>query len=117
MDAVFSIDSLYLSIRYPRDDVFKRWYRYAENVPHDTLKAGVVVGDFLVKTGFRAYRCSVWRGDIRAFLSERVDDNLNGKPGNGIWLQIGPRFLGEHMHDLQDAVGEYIREIGVRGDW
>lgn len=86
------MDSLYLVVEYPADDVYKRW---ASEIGYDfdnhELYQGVPCGDFLVRSGALGYSLSVWDGDARLFMTDRVADN--GGRGMGLMLQLGPKWL------------------------
>jgi hypothetical protein len=63
------------------------------------------------------YKVSVWSHDIRAFLTDEVDEIRGEGLGMGIWVQIGPKFLIDHPIDMgfKDEVRKFLREIGVKG--
>jgi len=115
MEGMISIDTMYLSVRYPKDDVFQKWYRYAEGIDHRKLKEGVVVGNFVVRTGASGYKVSVWKQDARAFLTSEVDEKRGEGKGMGIWVQLGPKFLLQNGENIHSAVLELLSELGVEG--
>ena len=90
MKGSISIDTLYLSVKYPKADVFHKWYIFAEGVDHRKLNKGVVAGDFVVKGGACGYKVSVWQHDARLYLTDAVDDERGEGKGMGIWIQLGP---------------------------
>jgi hypothetical protein len=83
------------------------------------LKNGVTEGDFVVRGGSAGYKASVWSHDVRAFLTDEVDELRGEGLGMGIWVQIGPKFILDHPpgNELRKAVREFLSAIGVRGDW
>jgi hypothetical protein len=111
-----SLDTLYLSVRYPRGDVYRAWERHVRDATYRTLRLGVRVGDHVVRGGSAGYRISVWQYDARAFLTDQVDERVGEGRGMGIWVQLGPRFLMSNSGDLQGAVSSFLEGIGVHGD-
>lgn len=112
-----SLDTLYLSVKYPKADVFKQWWPHAAEVDPRMLKQGVPVGDAVLRRGASGYAMSVWRGDARAYLTNQVDEQRGEGNGMGIWLQLGPRFLGAYRENLSVGVSGFLRLLGVVGDW
>jgi len=109
------IDSLYLVVEYPSVDVFERWSSFA--LPSDPrLAEGVVAGDFVLRRGAHGYRLSVWQGDARLFVTDRVEDNAPGE-GMGVMLQLGPKWLAAHPiwadRSLRRAVREQLVAFGL----
>ncbi len=119
MKYVVSVDTLYLNVKYPRRDVFERWSMVIEGCDSRRLKKGVVEGDFVVRGGSTGYKTSVWSHDIRAFLTDEVDELRGEGLGMGIWVQIGPKFILDHPpgNELGEAVKKFLSEIGVKGEW
>jgi len=119
MKYAVSVDTLYLNVRYPREDVFQRWYPVIKDMEPRRLKSGIPSGDFVVKGGVGGYKVSVWSHDIRAFMTDQVDENIGDGLGMGTWIQIGPKFLLDHPpgYELREAVRDFLQQIGVRGDW
>lgn len=112
-----SLDTLYLNVKYPKTDVFRRWRPYGADVDARQLKRGIAVEDAVVKGGSCGYAISVWQGDARAFLTDQVDEIRGEGNGMGIWVQLGPKFLGVWGDRLTVGVGEFLEMLGVVGDW
>lgn len=90
--AYLGLDSLYLVVEYPSEDVFKFWAsEIAYDLDNPDLFQGVPYGDFLIRRGALGYSLSAWDGDARLFLTDRVSDN--GGRGMGLMLQLGPKWL------------------------
>lgn len=109
------IDSLYLVVEYPSSDVFERWSSFA--LPSDPrLSDGVVVDDFVLRRGANGYRLSVWRGDARLFVTDRVEENSPGE-GMGVMLQLGPKWLAQYPiwadRSLRAAVRQQLLDFGL----
>jgi hypothetical protein len=119
MNYAVSVDTLYLNVKYPRKDVFERWFRVIQGCDSRQKNRGVLEGNFVVKGGKSGYKASVWSHDIRAFLTDEVDEYRGEALGMGIWVQIGPKFILDHPpgKELQEAVREFLSGLGVRGDW
>ncbi len=119
MKYAVSVDTLYLNVKYPRKDVFERWFRVIQGCDSRRLKKGVVEGNFVVRGGSSGYKASVWSHDIRAFLTDEVDELRGEGLGMGIWNQIGPKFLLDHPpgKELREAVRKFLSEIGIKGEW
>ena len=117
MSGWVSVDTVYVSVKYPSGDVFRRWFRFAEGVDYRRLKEGVPADDAVVRSGGSGYKVSVWRGDARAYLTDYVDQKVGDGRGMGIWVQIGPRYLRTHSDSLAVGVMGFLRSIGVRGEW
>lgn len=117
MKGLVHLDTLYLIVKYPAMDVFREWYRHAENVDYRKLKEGIQHGDFVVKGGASCYKVSVWQHDARVFLTDQVDEKVGEGNGSGIWVQLGPRFLIENITHLQTSVKELLTAVGVVGDY
>jgi hypothetical protein len=110
-----TIDTLYLNVKYPSTDVFKRWYRFSKAGNSRELRSGIPVGKFVVRNGVGGYKVGVWGKGIKAYLTDEVDEIRGDGRGMGIWIQIGPKFIIDHSlsRDLSRKVKEFIREIGV----
>ena len=119
VDYSVSVDTLNLNVRYPRMDVFKRWYQATKDFDPSIVKRGIIKGDFVIRNGASGYKVSVWSHDIRAYLTDRVDEIIGDGMGMGIWIQIGPKYLLDHPPGakLREAIRSFLRGIGVRGDW
>lgn len=117
MDACITVDTIYLSVRYPFADVFRKWYQHAEGVYHRKLNEGIVVGDFVIRGGAAGYKISIWQHDARVFLTEEVDEKLGKGRGMGIWVQLGPKFILQHMTHLHTAVNDFLAAVGVSGSY
>jgi hypothetical protein len=117
MEGLVSLDTLYLVVRYPKADVYQNWAKHAEGIEHRKLKAGIAVGDFVLRTGASCYKYSVWQHDARVFLTDQVDDKVGEGRGSGIWVQLGPKFLIEHSNRWESAVKTLLYEIGVEGEY
>jgi hypothetical protein len=117
MEGTIHIDTMHLVVMYPYLDVFQNWYKYAVGVDHRKLREGIVVGDFVVRGGAGVYKISVWQNDARAFLTDQVDEKIGEGKGAGIWLQLGPKFLIQHAHELHKAIHELLTALGVRENY
>lgn len=117
MNGLIHLDTLYLIVKYPRQDVFQKWYRQVKDVDYRLLKEGIVSGEFVIKSGASCYKVSVWQHDARIFLTDQVDEKLGEGKGMGIWIQLGAKFLIHHMGHLQSAVKELLEAVGVVGDY
>jgi len=91
------IDSLYLVVEYPHDDVFKFWVRGVGDLHDPRLHEGLPYEGYVLKRGGNGYKLSVWAGDARIFITDRVDDKLHDTSlagqGMGVMLQLGPKWL------------------------
>jgi hypothetical protein len=91
------IDSLYLVLEYPFADVYDKWSARIADLPAERLRKGVVFEDFVIQPGGLGYKLSVWDGDARLYLTDRVNDELKGTAqdgqGMGVMLQLGPIWL------------------------
>lgn len=117
MNGLIHLDTLYLIVKYPRSDVFKKWYSQIEGADYRLLKEGIASGDFVIKGGASCYKVSVWQHDARIFFTDQVDEKLGQGKGAGIWMQLGPKFLIHHMVNLQKAVKELLEAVGVVGEY
>lgn len=96
------LDSVYLVIEYPGDDVFKKWADVINyDFEHPELYQGIPEGDVLIRRGALGYKLSVWMGDARLFMTDRVSDN--GAQGMGLMLQLGPRWLVQYGQVYEDT--------------
>ncbi|MFV2045258.1 MAG: hypothetical protein ACC700_18750 [Anaerolineales bacterium] len=111
------LDSLYLNVKYPKTDVFDRWFQVGKSARYRELSRGIAIGDLVLRGGAGGYRLSVWRGDARAYLTDQVDQVVGEGRGMGIWMQLGPKFLISHWADLHSAVRKWLLLIGVHGKW
>jgi hypothetical protein len=92
------LDSLYLVLEYPHADVFQKWASAINNDINDVrLNDGVAYDDMVIRRGGLGYKLSVWDGDARLFLTNRVEEKLAGTSaegqGMGVMLQLGPKWL------------------------
>jgi hypothetical protein len=109
------LDTLYLHVKYPKLDVFKKWYSLVEGTDYQKLKAGIPAGEFVLKNGANLYKFSVCQHDARVFLTDRVDELVGENNGSGIWVQLGPKFLIHHVTDLHTGIKQLLKDIGVKG--
>jgi len=98
--AVFlGLDSLYVVLEYPLKDVYLRWSSSVTDLHDIRLSAGIPVGDLVVRRGGLGYKLSVWDVDARLFVTDRVDETLEGTAaagqGMGLMLQLGPQWLAK----------------------
>lgn len=114
---IVSLDTLNLNVKYPKSDVFRRWKVFAEGVDKHKLKQGISADGFVVRTGGSGYPLSVWQHDARAFLTDETDEKRGEGHGMGIQLQLGPKYILEHIRDLQSAVAQFLSDIGIRESW
>lgn len=117
MNNFIYLDTLYLNVKYPKLDVFLKWYPLVEGVDYRKLKEGISAGEFVLKGGASLYKFSVCQHDARVFLTDRVDEVVGEKNGSGIWIQLGPKFLIHHITDLHTAIKNLLKEIGVQGEY
>ena len=117
MDAFITIDTMYLHVKYPKRDVFDFWYPYIKDWDSRLVKQGRVINDHVVKGGACGYRVSVWLHDARVYLTDQVDEKCGAGKGMGAWVQLGPKFLLEHINNLQEAVKELLTGIGIKGGY
>ncbi|MFN8378114.1 MAG: hypothetical protein U0452_05530 [Anaerolineae bacterium] len=115
------IDSLYLVLEYPHADVYDKWFRRVSERQEVGLRQGVAFEDFVIRRGANGYALSVWDGDARLFLTDHVDDALEGTAqqgqGMGLMLQLGPiwlRQLGE-LRFTDRFKSELIAQFAVFG--
>ena len=96
------IDSLYLIVEYPHLDVFEQWSAGVTDFGDPALYEGIPFGEMVLKRGGNGYKLSVWMGDARLFVTNRVADALQGTPqeghGMGLMLQLGPKWLCQFGH-------------------
>jgi len=117
MKTIVSIDTLYLHVKYPKKDIYDHYHREVLDVDTRILKEGYISGEFVIRNGANGYKLSVWKHDIRAYLTDQVDEKCGDGKGMGIWLQIGPRFLLHHANEVHQAVNEFLSEIGINKDY
>ena len=114
---IVSIDTLHLSVRYPRRDIFDRWYKYAKGLDTRVLRSGILADDFVVRTGGLGYAISLWQHDARIYLTDQTDEIRGEGNGMGILIQLGPKFIIQHFTDIRRVVKDLLSQIGVRGEW
>jgi hypothetical protein len=117
MDGFITIDTLYMNVKYPHRDIFDYWHDRVKNLDYETLHAGVVYDDMVIRNGFAGYDVSVWKHDARIYLTEHVEDERCNGSGMGAWLQLGPKFLIQHVNDLHGAVKEFLDQVGITGNY
>lgn len=117
MNGFVTIDTLYLHIKYPYRDVFDYWYEPVKNLDTRILKTGVVHDDLVIKNGSCGYKVSVWKHDARIYLTDQVDEKCGEGKGMGAWLQLGPKFMIEHMDNIHEAVKEFLDGVGILGNY
>lgn len=112
------IDSLYLVVEYPHEDLFKRWSAPLSDFSDPKLHDGIAFDGLVLRRGGLGYKLSVWDGDARLYLTDRVNDNLVETPseghGMGVMLQLGPQWLrqfGEH----QGLIAPNIMKRNIEG--
>lgn len=107
---------MYLHVKYPKRDVFDFWYPYIKDWDSRTVKQGRVINDHVVKGGASGYRVSVWFHDARVYLTDQVDEKCGEGMGMGVWVQLGPKFLLEHINNLHEAVKVLLFGVGITKD-
>ena len=117
MEGTIHLDTLYLIVKYPKLDLFNKWYGLVEHTDYRVLKEGVASGDFVIKGGSSCYKVSVWQHDARVFFTDQVDEKVGDEKGSGIWVQLGPKFLIHHVGYRHTAVKELLEALGVVGDY
>ncbi|HMN11326.1 MAG TPA: hypothetical protein PKD55_03255, partial [Bellilinea sp.] len=117
------LDSLYLVVEYPHADVFQAWSLGVSDLSKPELYAGIPYGDMVLKRGANGYKLSVWDGDARVFLTDRVEDRLKGSSaagqGMGVMLQLGPKWLRRFGNPadaqaLKDGVWTQLVCFGIK---
>ena len=80
------LDSLYVVVEYPHSDVFDLWSTFVPNLADPRLFTGIPAWNYLLRRGSLGYKLSVWQGDARLFVTDRVDDKLvdSGAAGQGM---------------------------------
>lgn len=120
--AFLGMDSLYLVLEYPDRDVFDYWSSLIEDLDIDQFRDGIPVGRFLIRRGAIGYKLSVWDGDARMFITDRVDNALqktgSAGQGMGIMLQLGPLWLCRYgdilsPDELRENVFAQLRKFRV----
>lgn len=110
------IDSLYVVLEYPLLDIYERYTDAISDVSEKRLYGGVVVGDVLVRRGAHGYKLSLWDGDARLYVTDRVDEALVATrsvgQGMGVMLQLGPKWLLSHS-DIRSSE-EFIADVWQR---
>lgn len=117
MKGTIHLDTLYLNVKYPHLDVFRKWYQHVEGVDYRLLKEGIRHGDFVLRNGASLYKFSLWQHDARVFLTDYVDEKAGEGKGSGVWVQLGPKFLIDNIYRLQTAVRELLDAVGIHGEW
>ncbi len=117
IDGFVIVDSLYLHIKYPYSDVFDYWFDRVKNIDSRILKTGVMFDDHVIKNGSSGYKVSVWKHDARIYLTNQVEEKCGDGNGMGAWLQLGPKFIIQHMNNLHRVVKEFLDEVGISGDY
>ncbi|MDK3160764.1 hypothetical protein QPK87_30025 [Kamptonema cortianum] len=90
-------DSLYLVLEYPHRDVFDFWSGLIPDLYDRRLHVGIPADDYVIRKGSLGYKLSVWDGDARIYITDRVEaalaDTSAAGQGMGVMLQLGPRWL------------------------
>lgn len=99
--AIFlGLDSLYVVLEYPLKDVYLRWSESVADLHDVRLAAGIPVDEYVIRRGGLGYKLSVWDGDARLWITDRVDEDLTGTSaegqGMGVMLQLGPQWLAKY---------------------
>jgi hypothetical protein len=98
--AFLGIDSLYLVLEYPHLDVYNKWASVINDAGNPRLNEGIPFDDYLIRKGANGYKLSVWDGDARLYITDRVADKLqntsSSNQGMGVMLQLGPKWLRQH---------------------
>ncbi|QPC83658.1 hypothetical protein G4Y79_04555 [Phototrophicus methaneseepsis] len=120
--AFLGVDSLYLVIEYPSQDVFDYWSRSVNDNQDRRLHEGIPHGDMLIRTGAHGYKLCVRSGDNRLYITNRVEDVLHNTPhtgqGMGILLQLGTKWLRQNAdftsyEALSASIFALLREYKV----
>ncbi|MCA9932963.1 MAG: hypothetical protein KC415_03520 [Anaerolineales bacterium] len=94
------IDSLYVVVEYPDRDVFNDWAAGVEDFHDVRLNEGIPYKDKVLRRGLVGYKLSVWDGDARLLITDRVNGALVGTAaegqGMGLMLQLGPKWLRQY---------------------
>jgi hypothetical protein len=93
-----SLDSLYLVVEYPYPDLFHHWSSFVGDLSDPRLFDGIPADkDFVLRRGAHGYKLSAWDGDARLYVTDRVNQTLQGTvhegQGMGALLQLGPKWL------------------------
>jgi hypothetical protein len=107
------IDSLYLVIEYPHLDVFSYWAAIVRDEGNPSLNTGIPYGNFLIRKGALGYKYTIWSGDARLLITDRVTenqkDNNSVAQGMGLMLQLGPKWLRLYGDiDSPDNLSQHI---------
>lgn len=117
------LDSLYLLIEYPHLDLYHQWASLVREASSSQLRKGVPYAGYLIRNGAHGYRLSVWQGDARLYITDRVTEMLENTAqdgqGMGALLQLGPMALrqsGEIFEDkhLRESIIGHFANFGVR---
>lgn len=105
-------------MEYPYRDIFDFWSAPIDDLTHPQLKEGILFNDMLLRRGGLGYKLSIWDGDARLFITDRVNAELAGTPseghGMGVMLQLGPKWLrkfGDIVAPnalIQNVLGQFI---------
>jgi hypothetical protein len=107
------IDSMYVVMEYPKTDVYEFWSSEISDFHDPRLHEGIPFSGALLRRGAHGYKLAVWDGDARLFVTDRVNDVLEGTPheghGMGLMLQLGPKWLVKYgnVHNIdyfQDSI-------------
>ncbi|QPC82065.1 hypothetical protein G4Y79_20630 [Phototrophicus methaneseepsis] len=94
------LDSLYLLIEYPHIDLFHYWKSTTSQASSLRLRNGIVHEDFVIRGGVLGYKLTIWDGDARLLITDRVEETLiathHAGEGMGAMLQLGPKWLMKH---------------------
>ena len=99
-----SLDTLRVNVKYPKNDVYNYWDRFKGDADSRTLKQGIIAEDFIIRSGTPGYPFSLWKHDARIYLTKETDDIRGEGKGMGILVQLGPKFIIEHITELVTAI-------------
>lgn len=120
--SALGIDSLYLVVEYPHSDVFDWWSSSIKDFQDPKLHEGIPFDDMVIRVGGNGYKLSVWDGNTRLYITNRVNDNLKdtqrANQGMGVMLQLSPQWLWHYgdildPQGLREAIYAQLRLFGV----
>lgn len=115
------IDSLYLVIEYPYLDIFEFWSRAIDDLRDKRLWDGIPFEGLVIRHGGLGYKLSVWDGDARLFITDRVEETLQDtsmtNQGMGMMLQLGPKWLRQNgdLASIEDYITNIYRQLQIFG--
>jgi hypothetical protein len=107
------IDTLFINVQYPGNDIYYSWYEMVDKMPAYMLKEGVPAKGFVVSPGKLGYNLCVSWGNVSAYLSKyNVSERADGI-GMGILLQIGPLFINMYQDEVYSEILRFLEKLGL----